>query len=737
MQCGAGTVSVRSSLHLTALLIERQPDYPIIIPMKKLISLFALVLFCLIAFSLNVPALATRQKVELTYHTYLPAVSKTISPTWLGPDGGKIMTLVIDPIHSDTLYAGTWGSGVFKATTAGQNWYPINAGLESQYIWTLAINPLQPEILYAGTYRGKLYKSLNSGLSWFLSSTGIQEQAIIYAIAINPLEPSTLYAATRGLSNNGEAPWSGVVYRSFDAGASWQVSLKDVPIPWQQDWAYALAIHPASPNILFAATHEYGIYRSDDSGYNWYTVNGGLSDFTTRDIVVDPRHSPFYAYSGFWHRSGVQKSTDGITWAPTIGILNGVKIFRITIDRNQADTLYLATQSSEGIIKTTNGGDSWSPSGLTNQGIWQVAVHPQNSQVLYSGTDDDGLYKSTDAGASWAHAQKGLTAISATGTVTLLGDPQTLYVSTLGAGVFKTNDDGDTWSKYIVNLPDRLIHALVQHPTNADLVYALSDTAGLYYTNIRSASGWTISSPGLPFTNTLDTASEQRFLWDNLPFLDADVNDLSPRLDQTQATLYKPLLAMAFAPSNPNIVYLGTGGAGVYKSTNGAGFWSPAGLNNSTIHSLAVSPANPNFVYAAVDLPGGVQVSRDGGVSWEDFGLNGMVVNELAFSSSTNKTLYAGTDNGLYLWVNESGWTLRGLEGQNVTAVKAHPSIPNTIYAGTENGMYIYYETSQDWGTGPATLSGHTIQAIDFDLNYLNQGYFSTPDLGILLALIK
>jgi photosystem II stability/assembly factor-like uncharacterized protein len=705
--------------------------------MKKISSLIALVFFFLITFTINDSASATRQKADLIHQTYLSVLAKPIPPTWLGPDGGKIMSLAFDPLHPDTLYAGTWGSGVFKTTNAGQNWYPVNTGLENKFIWSLAVNPLQPEILYAGTYRGKLYKSINGGGSWFLSSQGIQEQAIVYAIAVNPLDPNKLYAATRGLSNNGYPPWNGVVYRSFDAAASWQVSLKDVPIPSQQDWAYGLAIHPTSPNIIFAATHEYGIFRSDDAGYNWYTVNGGLSDFTTRDLVVDPRPSPFYAYAGFWHRSGVQKSTDGFSWAPTAGALDGVKIYRITIDPKQPDTLYLATQSLEGVIKTTNKGETWSLSGLTNQILWQVAVNPQNSQVLYSGTDDEGVYKSIDAGTSWTHAQKGLTNISATGTVTLPGNANTLYVSTLGTGVFKTDDYGSTWAKYTLNLPDRLIHALVQHPTNPDLVYALSDSAGLFYTNIRSANGWTLSSSGLPAPEGLAPAYRQDYLLDSLPFNDVDVNDLAPRLDQAQAATYVPLRTMVFAPSNPNIVYLGTGGAGIYKSSNGAGSWSPAGLKGYSILSVAVNPTNSNYVYAAIQTPSGVQASQDGGTSWENFGLDGIVVHALAFSSSATSTLYAGTSNGLYQWVSGTGWMLRGLAGQNVTAVNAHPFIPNVIYAGTENGLFIYLENSQFWGMGPAELSGHTIQAIDFDLNHTNRGYFSTDDLGILLAVIK
>lgn len=707
--------------------------------MKKTLSLIALLFFFLLSFRINDPASANRQQADLIYHTYLPFLAKSISPTWLGPDGGKIMCLAFDPLHPDTLYAGTWGSGVFKTTNAGQNWVPVNTGLENKFIWSLAVNPLQPNILYAGTYRGKLYKSINGGASWFLSSQGIQDQAIVYAIAINPLQPSTVYAATRGISNDGNPPWNGVIYRSLDAGASWQVSLKDMPNPGQQDWAYGLAIHPASPNIILAATHEYGILRSDDSGYTWYGFNEGLATIgiiPARDIVIDAQHSPFYAYSGFWH-DGVRKSTDGVTWAPDSGLLNGVKVFRISIDRNQADTLYLATQSLEGVIKTTSGGANWSLSGLAGQIIWQVAINPQNSQILYSGTDDDGVYKSTDAGASWEHAQKGLTNISTSSTVTLQGDSNVLYVSSLGTGVFRSTDDGSTWAKYTLNLPDQTIHALVQHPTVPDLVYALSDATGLFYTNIRSANGWTASSSGLPITTALDLAVRQDHLLDRLPLLDVAMNDLPVHPDQVQASAYVPLLAMAFAPSNPNIVYLGTGGSGVYKSLNGAGFWSYAGLKGSNILSVAVNPADPNAVFAAFDTPAGAQATQDGGITWQKFGLDGILVNALAFSSSSPSTLYAGTSNGLYQWITGTGWTLRGLAGLNVTAVKAHPAIPNVIYAGTANGLFIYYENSQSWGTGPAELSGHTIQAIDFDLNDANRGYFSTNDQGVLIATIK
>ena len=71
--------------------------------------------------------------------------------TSLGPEGGFIRALVIDPINTDTIYTGT-GVGVFKSTDGGTNWT-----ITSQEMWVtaLAINPVITTKVYAGTgYNG-------------------------------------------------------------------------------------------------------------------------------------------------------------------------------------------------------------------------------------------------------------------------------------------------------------------------------------------------------------------------------------------------------------------------------------------------------------------------------------------------------------------------------------------------------------------------------------------------------
>jgi hypothetical protein len=70
--------------------------------------------------------------------------------TSLGPGGGIVSALAIDPTTPTTLYAGTFGSGVFKSTTGGSAWRAVNTGLTNTRVRTLAITPTTPTTLYAG-----------------------------------------------------------------------------------------------------------------------------------------------------------------------------------------------------------------------------------------------------------------------------------------------------------------------------------------------------------------------------------------------------------------------------------------------------------------------------------------------------------------------------------------------------------------------------------------------------------
>jgi photosystem II stability/assembly factor-like uncharacterized protein len=126
----------------------------------------------------------------------------------IGPEGGSVSALAINPQTPDTLYAGIWSGGVYKSTNGGANW--VNTGVVAN---ALAINPQTPDTLYAGSgsYPGLgVYKSTDGGTNWTAINTGLTNN-IVNALAINPQTPDTLYAGTSG----------GGVYKSTDGGTNW------------------------------------------------------------------------------------------------------------------------------------------------------------------------------------------------------------------------------------------------------------------------------------------------------------------------------------------------------------------------------------------------------------------------------------------------------------------------------------------------------------------------------------
>jgi photosystem II stability/assembly factor-like uncharacterized protein len=91
--------------------------------------------------------------------------------TPVGPEGGYVTALAINPNTPNTLYAGTQGSGVFKSTNGGANWRAVNIGLTNTTVNALAIDPNTPNILYAETGRG-VFKSTDGGANWTATMSG-------------------------------------------------------------------------------------------------------------------------------------------------------------------------------------------------------------------------------------------------------------------------------------------------------------------------------------------------------------------------------------------------------------------------------------------------------------------------------------------------------------------------------------------------------------------------------------
>jgi photosystem II stability/assembly factor-like uncharacterized protein len=610
-----------------------------------------------------------------------------------------------------------------------------NLGLGNLFINSLVIDPTQPTTIYAGTYKSQVYKSIDGGNTWTWSGAGMQDQAIVYAIAIDPLAPYLLYAATRGVSNNGNPPWNGVVYKSGNSGQTWTPVLTDVGGVDIQDWVYSLAVNPNDHSSIYAATHEHGPYHSSKNGESWYSIHDGINDDSGRAIVISPDTSdggPIYY--GVWHFDTVYKSLDGGNdWFLANHGITYTKVYNMAIDPLHTNNVYLAT-FTDGIIKTMDGGSNWQPAGLQDDLIYNLAINPVSTSTLYAGTAGDGLHKSLDGGISWQEADDGIENAMPTKVIVSPSNPKELFASIYGAGVFQSTNRGQTWSELNSGLGDKFVHALVQNPTQPGQIYALTDTAGLYQNDVNSGTGWVSLGKGLPLIQTTHPAYPV-----DHPFATHEIQESIAITDSNISanhTASVNLLVMTYAPSDPQIAYIGTGGSGVYKSNDAGLSWLPAGLVGESIQSLAVDPADSNLVYAATFTPGSLKISLNGGSSWTDANLP-VTFYSLATSPAIPGILYAGTSNGLYLYQSGS-WTELGLADQIITSIAIDPVHPDRIYAGTnENGAYYTDDSGISWQIVDRNLDGLTVQSINLDPTSPDIMYFSTKTHGIYRAIIS
>ena len=243
----------------------------------------------LVSAFLVVPAVASSQRTAPP-----PAVAeslfKQLKYRHIGPEGNRVSAVAGVIGDPNVYYAGAASGGIFKTSDGGLHWEPIFDSMPVSSIGALAVAPSDPNVVWAGTGESSIrsnvslgwgiFKSTDAGKTWVRS--GLDSTGRIGRIVVHPTNPDVVYASAVGRSYGPQQQRG--VYRTSDGGKSWErVLFVD-----ENTGAYAVAMDPTNPRILYASTWQFvihtwgrksggtgsGIWKSVDGGTTWKRLTG-------------------------------------------------------------------------------------------------------------------------------------------------------------------------------------------------------------------------------------------------------------------------------------------------------------------------------------------------------------------------------------------------------------------------------------------------------------------------------
>ncbi len=460
-----------------------------------------------------------------------------------------------------------------------------------------------------------------------------------------------------------------------------------------------MAFHPSDSNTFWVGVAQGGVWKTVDGGQSWTPLTDDLPILRISDIAVDPTDPDIiYISVGDYAYMGVGLDLD---------------------DRKRHSHYGL------GVYKTTDGGLSWNPTGLTfdqvqrNESlIRRVFVNPSNNQELLAG-GISGIYRSSDGGQNWSTVNDSLI----WDMVSVPGNTNSIYAASGyvknlddgSAAILKSVDFGNTWTALNTGIPltnqvQRIKLAIA--PSDTSYVYALSCnmTRGFYglYRSTDAGSTWVqrSNSPNILTWSSSGSGSNGQGTYDLSIMVDA--ND--------KEKIY-------------------TGGINMWGSADGGQTWDGASywtdLYGPSIHAdhhyYTYNPLNQTY-YACHD--GGVsktkQINIDGwsfvqggnnwSTNWTDL-MDMQITSFYRMGVSANNPGYyiAGAQDNSTYYKTPAGW--RNLIGGDGMDCLIHPTNPSTLYGSAQYG---YLVRSTDGGVSFSYLSSDMDQAGE-------QGAWTTP----------
>src|SRR5437762_10848978 len=556
------------------------------------------------------------------------------------------------------------GDGVYKSTDAGKSWKNtgIHDGRQINSIAVDPKDPNRVFVAVLGHPYGPnaergLYRSTDGGQSW-QKVLYKDEDTGAMQVVFDPTNPQIVYAV---LWSARQAPWeygnafngpgSGL-FRSTDGGNNWQQLKQGLPTPEQGLGRIGLAIAPSDPKRMYAMVsanpEQGGVYRSDDAGQSWQKTNnetrlwGRGDDFA--GIAVDPKN-PDVVYVA---NTSTYRSTDGgHNFTAINGAPGGDDYHTIWINPDNPQIILIA--SDQGAIVTVNGGESWSSwyNQPTAQ-FYHVSTDNRFPYWVYGGQQESGSAGVASRGNDGQITVREWHPVGAEEYGYVAPDPlhpNLIYGGKLTRFDWNTGDVQDV-------APDPVRSGQYRFVRTMPVLFSPVDPRVLYFAGnvvFKTVDGgrhWQVISPDLTRATSEVPGSLGAF------------TALDPEHGQHRGVVY------TIAPSfrRLNLLWAGTDDGLIWVTHNGGRTWTnvtPDALTPwSKVSLMEASHVDTLEVYAAINrfrldaVRPHIYRTKDGGKTWREI-VEGIpsneVVNVVREDPVRRGLLFAGSERSVYV----------------------------------------------------------------------------------------
>lgn len=289
--------------------------------------------------------------------------------------GVSVFRIFEDPQDPHAMYWATRGDGMFYSYDDGKSWQRAKDPLDKGFIYSIVVHPKDKCTLYAtnGTF---IYKSTDCNRTWTEVYRETRSGVTITSLDINAFPPHQVFMT----ETNGD------LFQSIDLGKSWNI-LRRFRAKLDK-----VISDKFTDGVIYIATREKGLVRSDDSGKNWINLTEPFEEYPK-----SKKYRRFFMHSYkpdilFWiSEYGILVSKDkGESWEPMklLTAPGSVDIYSFAINPQDDNHIYYAATSDNRstFYRTVDGGENWITKKLpTGQLPTALRVHPNNPSWIYIG----------------------------------------------------------------------------------------------------------------------------------------------------------------------------------------------------------------------------------------------------------------------------------------------------------------------------------------------------------------